>query len=240
MTKNKILVITPTYNEIENIEKFITEINHVNLDLLIIDDNSPDLTYKVVEKHVAKNSKINLIKREKKKGLGSAYREGFKWFLDTNFTHCIEMDVDFSHRISDLEKLIKEIEDFDLLIGSRYVTGGGSKGWDYKRKMLSMYANKFAKLLLKVDVNDMTSGFRVFSRNALTKIDFDNVQTNGYGFQIEMTYLAALNNLKIKEFPIIFHERRLGKSKMNYKIVLEAIILLFRLVMSNGKKKIRT
>ena len=120
------------------------------------------------------------------------------------------------------------------------MTGGGSKGWDYKRKMLSLYANKFAKILLKVDVNDMTSGFRVFSRNALTKIDFDNVQTNGYGFQIEMTYLAALNNLKIKESPIIFHERRLGKSKMNYKIVLEAIILLFRLVMSNGKKKIRT
>ena len=100
-----------------------------------------------------------------------------------------------------------------------------------------MYANKFAKLLLKVDVNDMTSGFRVFSRNALTKIDFDNVQTNGYGFQIEMTYIAALNNLKMKEFPIIFHERRLGKSKMNYKIVLEAIILLFRLVMSNGRKR---
>ena len=109
-----------------------------------------------------------------------------------------------------------------------------------KGKMLSLYANRFAKQLLKVDVNDMTSGFRVFSRNALTKIDFENVQTNGYGFQIEMTYLAALNNLKIKEFPIIFHERRLGKSKMNYRIVLEAIILLFRLVMSNGKKKIRT
>ena len=117
MTKNKILVITPTYNEIENIEKFIIEINHLNLNLLIIDDNSPDLTYKVVEKYTKKNNNIHLIKRDGKKGLGSAYRDGFKWFLDTNFSHCIEMDVDFSHRISDLKKLIKEIEDFDL---SRY------------------------------------------------------------------------------------------------------------------------
>ena len=237
MTKNRILVITPTYNEIENIEKFIIEINHLNLDLLIIDDNSPDLTYKVVEKYTKKNNNINLIKRDGKKGLGSAYRDGFKWFLDTNFSHCIEMDVDFSHRISDLKKLIKEIEDFDLIIGSRYITGGGSKGWGYNRKKLSLYANRFAKKLLKIDINDMTSGFRVFSRNALTKIDFENVQTNGYGFQIEMTYLAVLNNLKIKEFPIIFHERRLGKSKMNYRIILEAIILLFRLLISNEKKR---
>ena len=237
MTKNKILVITPTYNEIENIEKFIIEINHLNLNLLIIDDNSPDLTYKVVEKYTKKNNNINLIKRDGKKGLGSAYRDGFKWFLDTNFSHCIEMDVDFSHRISDLKKLIKEIEDFDLIIGSRYITGGGSKGWGYNRKKLSLYANRFAKKLLTIDINDMTSGFRVFSRNALTKIDFENVQTNGYGFQIEMTYLAVLNNLKIKEFPIIFHERRLGKSKMNYRIILEAIILLFRLLISNEKKR---
>jgi dolichol-phosphate mannosyltransferase len=237
MTKNKILVITPTYNEIENIEKFIIEINHLNLNLLIIDDNSPDLTYKVVEKYTKKNNNIHLIKRDGKKGLGSAYRDGFKWFLDTNFSHCIEMDVDFSHRISDLKKLIKEIEDFDLIIGSRYITGGGSKGWGYKRKKLSLYANRFAKKILKIDINDMTSGFRVFSRNALTKIDFENVQTNGYGFQIEMTYLAVLNNLKIKEFPIIFHERRLGKSKMNYRIILEAIILLFRLLISNEKKR---
>ena len=233
MEKNKLLIITPTYNEIENIENFLIEISKTGIDILVIDDNSPDGTYDIVKKFQKNSQKIHLIHRDSKQGLGSAYREGFSWFLENDFTHCIEMDVDFSHRIEDLNNMVNKINNFDLIIGSRYIKGGGSSGWDYKRKKLSLFANKFAKLILNSGINDMTSGFRIFSKNALIKIDFKSLKTNGYGFQIETAFLAKKNNLTVKEVPIIFEERRLGESKMSYSIVLEAVFLLFKLCLAN-------
>ena len=226
---NKILIICPTFNEAQNIEEFIKLTLENNLSLLIVDDNSPDGTANLVKKSTAFNQNVFLIERPSKDGLGSAYRTGFKWFLDSHFDYCVEMDADFSHRFTDLENIINKISESDILIGSRYIENGGSKGWDFKRKTLSKYANILAKYILKSKVNDLTSGFRSFSKNALNKIDFASTDTNGYGFQIEMVYLAEKNNLTINEVPIIFEERRLGKSKMNMKITLEALVLLIKI-----------
>jgi len=235
LVNENILVIAPTYNEISNIENFLIQVTQLDVTILIIDDNSPDGTHKVVKKFAETNPNVNLIVRNKKKGLGSAYRDGFDWFLKKQYSHCIEMDVDFSHRVVDLEKLIKEIDIYDLVIGSRYINGGGSKGWDVRRKFISNFANKFAGFLLRSKIKDLTSGFRIFSKNALEIINFKEIKTNGYGFQIEMAYLAEINNLKIKEIPIIFEERRLGESKMSYWIVLEAVFLIFKLVFTKQK-----
>tara|TARA_Y100000768_G_scaffold243716_1_gene184708 strand:+ start:545 stop:1246 length:702 start_codon:yes stop_codon:yes gene_type:complete len=226
---NNILIICPTFNEAQNIEEFIKLTLENNLSLLIVDDNSPDGTANLVKKSTAFNQNVFLIERPSKDGLGSAYRTGFKWFLDSHFDYCVEMDADFSHRFTDLENIINKISESDIVIGSRYIENGGSKGWDFKRKTLSKYANILAKYILKSKVNDLTSGFRSFSKNALNKIDFASTDTNGYGFQIEMVYLAEKNNLTINEVPIIFEERRLGKSKMNMKITLEALVLLIKI-----------
>lgn len=226
---DQIVVISPTYNEAKNIEQFISSIIKNNLNLLVIDDNSPDGTADLIKNSKLFNKKVFLIERPMKLGLGSAYRDGFTWFLNSNFTHCIEMDVDFSHTINDLKKILNVIFEFDMVIGSRYIDGGGSKGWDIKRKLLSKYANKFAKYLLKSKTNDLTSGFRSFSRKSISAVNFSKTKTNGYGFQIEIIHNAELNGLNIKEIPIIFEERRLGKSKMNYKISIEAFFLILKL-----------
>ena len=225
----KFLVIIPTFNEAENISILINEIRNLDVEVLIIDDNSPDKTYEIVQKIIDSDSGVHLLKRSSKMGLGSAYRKGFEWFLEKDYSHCIEMDADFSHRIVDLKKLMEETNSQDLIIGSRYVENGGSIGWDFKRKKLSLYANKLAKIMLKTNIQDTTSGFRVFSRNALKVINFSKINTNGYGFQIEMAYLSFINNLSIKEVPIIFEERRMGKSKMNSKIIFEALFLLIKI-----------
>jgi len=226
---NKFLVIIPTFNEAENISNLIIEIRNLDVEVLVIDDNSPDKTYEVVQKIIDKDTGVYLLKRSSKMGLGSAYRKGFEWFLERDYTHCVEMDADFSHRIIDLKKLMDETKNYDLIIGSRYVDNGGSIGWDFKRKKISIYANKVAKIILKTNIKDTTSGFRVFSRNALKVIDFQKVKTNGYGFQIEMAYLSFINDLTIKEVPIIFEERRMGQSKMSSKIIFEALFLLFKI-----------
>lgn len=226
---NKILVITPTYNEIENIENFLNTALSFNLSVLVIDDNSPDQTADVVKKFKENFKNIYLISRKEKLGLGSAYRDGFDWFIKSEFTHCIEMDTDFSHRFSDLIKILDNINKFDVVIGSRYVLGGGSEGWDLKRKILSKYANKISKLMLKSNINDMTSGFRSFSRYAIENINYHSTISNGYGFQIEMAHNVKLNNLSVLEVPIIFEERRLGKSKMNIGISFEAFLLIIKL-----------
>ena len=226
---SNILIISPTYNEIENIETFIDSILALNLNLLVIDDGSPDGTAKLIKKSPMYNTKIFLIERSYKMGLGSAYREGFSWFLKSKYSHCIEMDADFSHTFKDLKKILSKLLLGDIVIGSRYVKDGGSLGWDRRRKALSKYANIFARLILNSDINDLTSGFRSFNKRALTDIDFNSITTNGYGFQIEMAFNAEKADLSVIEVPIIFEERRLGQSKMNLQITFEALILLFKL-----------
>ncbi len=227
------LVVIPTYNEIDNIAEFITKILEFNVSLLIVDDNSPDGTGEFVETILDQNNKIHLLKRNSKLGLGSAYRDGFKWGLTRDYEYFIEMDADFSHSFEDLEKILNKSLSFELVIGSRYVNGGGSVGWDLKRRLLSKYANKFSSIFLKSNLNDMTSGFRCYSRNALEKVDYANTKSDGYAFQIEMSLRCAEKNLLIDEVPIIFNERRLGKSKMSKKIVREAFVFLIK----NGVKR---
>ncbi len=220
---NKVLIVIPTYNEKNNINKLISEILALNVEVLIVDDNSPDGTAEEVATKFINNKNVHILNRPKKLGLGSAYRDGFKWGLDNNFNYLIEMDADFSHRVIDLKRLILEKNNAGLIIGSRYIEEGKILGWSIRRKFLSIFANKVASIITKSNVKDMTSGFRVYSKNVLEKIDFLNTKNNGYAFQIEMTVFTMNENINIKEVPITFVEREIGSSKMNYKIVIEAL-----------------
>ena len=227
------LIIVPTYNEIENISIFINELLKLDISLLIVDDSSPDGTGNYVKKIMKSSPNIHLIERESKLGLGSAYREGFQWGLINGYNYFIEMDADFSHSFNDLKKLLRYSKNSDVVIGSRYISGGGSTGWDIRRKLLSKTANKVSQILLKSSITDMTSGFRCYSKDSLVKINYSDTNSDGYSFQIEMTLRSISNNLTIKEVPIIFNERRLGKSKMSKSIVFEALLFL----LSNGIKR---
>ena len=220
-SSNSHLVVIPTYNEIDNIEDFVNQIIKINVDILIVDDNSPDGTGELVQKLSENLSQVNLLKRSGKLGLGSAYRDGFKWGLNEGYKYLIEMDADFSHSFSDLNNILQNSNNFDVVIGSRYIPGGGSNGWDFKRKLLSSYANKLSKVLLRSKINDMTSGFRSYSSEALNEINYFSTKSDGYSFQIEMTIRSIEKKLSIKEVPIIFTERSLGNSKMSKKLSMK-------------------
>ena len=223
-----VLVITPTYNEAKNIEKFIENIQKLNLDLLVIDDNSPDGTADIVKKFSSNFNSINLIVRDKKLGLGSAYRKGFKWAEENNYKYVVEMDADFSHQFSDLQNLLDQRKPNRLVIGSRYIPGGKTEGWSLYRKALSKYANLFSRILKQTDIKDMTSGFRVYSINALENSNYSQSRSDGYAFQIEMALKCINSGVEVIEVPITFVERELGTSKMNYQIIIEAIKYLFK------------
>ncbi len=226
--KTSHLVIVPTYNEVKNIEKFLKELLQFNVSVLVVDDNSPDGTADVISKMSENYENIYLKNRSGKLGLGSAYRDGFKWGLEKNFNYLIEMDADFSHRFADLESILNSSITSDVVIGSRYIRGGGSSGWDFKRKLLSKYANLISMLMLRSQLRDMTSGFRCYSSEALELIEYYNTSTNGYSFQIEMTLRSVVKKLNILEIPILFTERELGNSKMSQNIVLEALSFLLK------------
>ena len=227
------LIIVPTFNEIENISDFIQEVLKLDISLLIVDDNSPDGTGSYVENIIKTQPNIYLLKRLNKLGLGSAYRDGFKWGIENDYDYLIEMDADFSHTFSDLKKIINSSQTSDVVIGSRYIFGGGSTGWDKRRKILSQTANKISKIILKSNINDMTSGFRCYSKDSLSKINYLETNSDGYSFQIEMTIRSIEQHLQVNEVPIIFNERRLGKSKMSKSIVFEALLFL----LNNGIKR---
>ena len=229
MILEKILVVIPTYNESENIEKLIQELSSLEHHIMIVDDNSPDGTSEIVENLKEKNNNLYLIKRESKLGLGSAYRDGFKAAMNMGYEFFVEMDADFSHQTIDLVEMIKNIDKADVIIGSRYIEGGGITGWNYKRRLLSKLANLFTQILFGYHIKDSTSGFRIYNRESLEKINFQKTKSDGYSFQIEMTYRANKKNLKILEIPITFYERREGESKMTGQIINEAIISLFKL-----------
>ena len=227
------LIIIPTYNEIDNIPEFVSEISKFNVSVLFVDDNSPDGTGELISKITKSNIQVNLLKRPSKQGLGSAYRDGFSWGLENGYKYFIEMDADFSHSFDDLKKIIEASSNFDLIIGSRYVEGGGSQGWDFKRKLLSSTANTTSRIFLRSHVKDMTSGFRCYSKKSLNEIKYQETDSDGYSFQIEMTLRCVEKDLSIKEVPITFNERRVGKSKMSNKIIVEALIFLI----NNGIKR---
>ncbi|MCX7909348.1 MAG: polyprenol monophosphomannose synthase [Ignavibacteria bacterium] len=227
----KALVIIPTYNEAENIEKLIDKIFQVvpEINILIVDDNSPDGTASIVEKLMEKDPRINLIKRPGKLGLGTAYIEGFKFALQKDYEAIFEMDADFSHNPEDLPRFLEALQDSDLVIGSRYLTGVNVINWPLSRLILSYFANLYTRFITGMPVKDATGGFKCFRASALRKINLDKVKTNGYGFQIEMNFRFWASGFRLKEIPIIFVDRRNGVSKMNKKIIFEAIFLVWKL-----------
>ncbi|MDK2921517.1 MAG: dolichol-phosphate mannosyltransferase [Desulfonauticus sp.] len=229
----KTLLVLPTYNEKENIEKILNNLlQQTSLDILVVDDNSPDNTAQIVKKIQAQESRVFLIERPAKLGLGTAYITGFQWGLKKSYDCFMEMDADFSHDPKDIPRFMEKIEKgFDLVVGSRYLQGTISVvGWDFKRLLLSKFANWYATTILGIKkYSDVTSGYRAYSRKALETINLENIKSNGYAFQIEMVYKIHQAGLKTTEIPIIFYEREHGSSKMSRKIALEAAIIVWRL-----------
>jgi dolichol-phosphate mannosyltransferase len=229
----KSLVIIPTYNELENITTLIPDIltryKNLDLDILIVDDNSPDGTGKFVEDLTRNNPRVKLLKREGKMGLGTAYILGFKYALKNNYDYIFEMDGDYSHSPKELKNFLKAIKKFDLVLGSRYVKGVNVVNWPMRRLLLSYFANKYTRIITGLPICDATGGFKCFRRNVLEGIDLDKIKSNGYTFQIEMTFKAWKKGFSIGEIPIIFIDRTAGHSKMSKKIVHEAIFMVWKL-----------
>ena len=231
MEKKKILIIIPTYNELENLPKLIPEVlsKNENIDILIVDDNSPDGTADFVQDEAKKNSRIKLIKREKKMGLGTAYIAGFKFALQNNYDYIFEMDADYSHSPKEIKNFLKAIKKYDLVLGSRYVKGVNVVNWPMKRLLLSYFANHYTRIITGLPVFDATGGFKCFRKKVLESIDLNKIKSNGYTFQIEMTFKAWKKGFSIGEIPIIFIDRTAGQSKMSKKIVHEAIFMVWKL-----------
>jgi dolichol-phosphate mannosyltransferase len=231
MKNPKILVIIPTYNELENIRKLIPTILNQNdfIDILIIDDNSPDHTGKYVEDKSFVEPRIKIIKRPYKMGLGTAYITGFKYAIDHNYDLVFEMDADFSHDPKEIPNFLNAIKDADLVLGSRYINGVRVLNWPMRRLLLSYFASIYTRIITGLPVHDTTGGFKCFKIDVLKAIDLDKVRSNGYSFQIEMTYKAYKKNFRIKEIPIVFTDRAKGTSKMSKKIVLEAVFMVWKL-----------
>ena len=213
------LVVIPTYNEVESIGAILDGLKNLDVDVLVIDDGSPDGTADLVRKH-----KIEVIERDGKQGLGSAYRTGFSIGITRGYTYIIEMDADGSHQINDLETIMEWIGSAELLIGSRWVTDGGIANWSKFREYLSRSANAYANFLLSLGVRDTTSGFRIYTTELLMRMDISTIRSEGYCFQIEMTRRAIARGGSIAEVPITFIERVHGRSKMSFAIALEAVV----------------
>jgi len=225
------VVVVPTYNERENIEELIekTLSTSPDIDILIVDDNSPDGTGEIAKKIAKENPRVKVLHRPGKMGLGSAYVEGFKWALEKGYDFIMEMDADFSHNPEDIPRFIEKIKEYDLVIGSRYTDGVSVVNWPISRLLLSYFANIYARTVTGVPIMDLTGGFKCFRRKVLESINLDTIMSDGYAFQIEMNYRAYKKGFKITEIPIIFIERRAGSSKMSKKIVWEAFWLVWKL-----------
>lgn len=224
---NKIIII-PTYNEEENIEKIIFEIQKLNCPLLIVDDNSTDKTRDIVEKYVD-DKNIFILKRAGKMGLASAYIDGFRFAIEKGFDCFIEMDADFSHNPKYLPNMFKELEENDVVIGSRNVKDGGVLGWSFLRNFISKGGSIYSQIVLNCPIKDLTGGFNGWKKEVLDSIGLENIISKGYCFQIEMKYRAFKKGFKIKEFPIIFEDRKFGKSKMSKTIFFEALLNVLKI-----------
>ena len=218
------LVVIPTYNEVGSIEILLTEILKTikNLDILVVDGGSNDGTALVVARIVNLEPRVNLISEGAKRGLGKAYLAGFAWGLERGYEKIIEMDADLSHRVIDLSSLLEAKA--DLVIGSRWIVGGGIENWSKSRELLSRIANKYVQFMLNLDVSDATSGFRVYHADLLRKVDLKRIKSEGYTFQIEMVRAARKVGAEIVQVPIIFREREFGKSKISRGIIFEALL----------------
>ena len=225
------LVIVPTYNERESILEVARRLFEASGDrvaLLVVDDGSPDGTAEIVKQMAAGPEEIHLIERSGKQGLGSAYRAGFAWALDNGYDAVVEMDADLSHDPADVPRLLDALEDSDLVIGSRYVPGGGTMNWGLMRRLLSRFGNAYSRAWLGYAVRDSTAGFRAYRTSWLREIDLDTAASEGYAFQVEMTFRTFRAGKRIVEIPITFVERTQGRSKMSRRIVIEALIRIAR------------
>jgi dolichol-phosphate mannosyltransferase len=233
---SRTLVIIPTYNEIENLPKLLDRIEATGLgvDVMIVDDGSPDGTGQWVKEQLSDRKYLHLIQREGKQGLGSAYVRGFRFAIDNGYDYVFEMDADFSHDPDHLPKFLHEIQTHDLVLGSRYIKGVTVINWPMGRLLLSYFANAYARWATGLPVQDTTGGYKCFRVAALKSLDLSKIRSDGYSFQIEVTYKLWKKGFRIQEIPIIFMDRTAGVSKMSSKIVKEALFLLIRLRFMGG------
>ena len=231
MTEEKILIIIPTYNEIENIEKLIKDILSFdeNIDILVVDDGSPDGTGNRVKELKKIYNKLFLVEREGKLGLGTAYVAGFKFALQNGYHVVFEMDADFSHDPKEIPNFLTAIKDADLVIGSRYISGVNVVNWPLRRLMLSYFANRYTSIVTGLPLCDSTGGYKCLRREVLESINLDKIHSGGYSFQIEINFKAWKKGFRIKEIPIIFIDRAVGKSKMSRAIIREAVWMVWKL-----------
>ena len=226
------IVVSPTYNERENIEEFVSSVRRSvsGLHILIVDDNSPDGTGEIADQLAARYpGELFVLHRERKQGLGRAYVAGFQYVLEKDYELVVQMDADLSHDPSFLPAMLERIRSCDLVLGSRYVRGIAVVNWDFKRLILSKLATRYVQLVTGMRCSDATGGFKCWRRETLEAIDLKQVFSNGYVFQVEMTYKALQRGLRLAEVPIIFYERNLGRSKMDAGIILEALWGVWRL-----------
>ncbi|MEO6595281.1 MAG: polyprenol monophosphomannose synthase [Planctomycetota bacterium] len=224
------LVVIPTYNEKDNLGSIVGAIHsYLDTDILVVDDGSPDGTGEIADGLAAADPRIHVLHREGKQGLGTAYLKGFRFAFEHGYERVCEMDADFSHAPWDLPRLVHASNAAELVIGSRYVKGGCTVGWTFKRRLLSRGANLYARTVLSSGVRDNTAGFRCFHTAALQKLDLAAVSAQGYAFQIEMAFRMVRAGFQVREIPIHFVDRRVGKSKMDGKIAREALLLVPRL-----------
>ncbi len=228
---DKTVVIIPTYNEISNIQNMLETLErlHPSLHVLIIDDGSPDGTADVIKKYQQMKKNLHLLERKGKLGLGTAYIKGFKWALENNFEAVVTMDCDFSHEPEAIPSFTEKIGQYDLVIGSRYTGGIRIMNWPMQRLLLSYFASIYARIITGIPFFDSTGGFNCYSRKALSSLNLDKIFSIGYAFQIELKYKVWSMGLPCIEVPITFFERTEGKSKMSRKIIVEAVVNVFRL-----------
>jgi len=225
----RVLVVVPTYNEIKNLPQIVPEIlrQDPRIEVLVVDDGSPDGTGQLADRMGEEDPRIHCLHRAKKEGLGKAYLAGFRWALERDYDFIFEMDADFSHDPKYLAKFLAAIEDADLVVGSRYKTGVNVINWPMSRLLLSYGANLYARWITGLPLTDSTGGFKCFRRSVLATLELDRVESNGYAFQIEMSFRAWKRGFRLKEIPIVFVDRVEGQSKMNKKIVREAIWMVW-------------
>ncbi len=225
------VICLPTYNELENLPLMVAAIHEVvpDIHILVIDDNSPDGTGPLADEIAGGDDRVHVLHRKAKEGLGRAYIAGFKWALKRGYERIMEMDCDFSHQPRYLPDFLAASKEFDLVLGSRYIPGGGTDDWSWSRRFISKSGNTYARMILGLPYKDLTGGFKLFNRRVLETIPLDDIMAGGYVFQIELTWRAVRRGFTVGEVPIEFPDRTRGDSKMNQGIVLEAMLNVWRL-----------
>jgi len=238
----KTLIIIPTYNELDNLQPLLEAVfaNAPASDVLVVDDNSPDGTGQLADTLAENDTRVHVMHRTGKLGLGTAYIAGFKYAIANSYDAAFEMDADFSHDPRYLPDFLKAIENADLVIGSRYIRGGSTPNWSLLRRFISNGGNMYARLLLGMSTHDCTAGYRCYRRQVLETIDLDTIQSQGYAFQVELAYRVQKQGFRIVEIPIVFMDRRVGKSKMSRKIFVEGFLRVLQVRFEKPKQQLST